>query len=109
MKPLDGLPKLAGPLPEVTTDRLSLRRFATGDLDAFASEAARAALREAFTTLGLETICSLPQVENRASVRVAERIGMRRDRVATIPADDRRGAVDAAVFVMAPSDWIGQV
>ncbi len=194
MKPLDGLPKLAGPLPDVTTDRLSLRRFAAGDLDGlaavfakpevwrfpygraftrtetaaflaaqiahwdtcavgcwlveeratsrivgyaglsvptflpevlpalevgwrfdpdvwgrgYATEAARAALHEAFTTLGMETLCSLPQVENRASVRVAERIGMRRDRVATIAADDLRGAVDAAVFVMARAEWLAR-
>ena len=74
----------------------------------YATEAARAALGEAFTTLGLDTICSLPQVENEASVRVAERIGMQRDRVATIAADDRRGAVDAAVFVMARAEWIAQ-
>ena len=192
MKPIDGLPKLAGSLPDVTTDRLSLRRFAAADLDGlaavfakpevwrfpygraftraeteafldaqiahwdtcavgcwlveeratsrivgyaglsvptflpevlpalevgwrfdpdvwgrgYATEAAREALREAFTTLGLETICSLPQVENDASVRVAERIGMRRDRVATIAADDRRGAVDAVVFVMSRAAWI---
>lgn len=71
----------------------------------YATEAARAALREAFTTLGLDAICSLPQVENDASVRVAERIGMRRESVATIAANDRRGAVDAAVFVMSRAEW----
>ncbi|MEO6470002.1 MAG: GNAT family N-acetyltransferase [Acidimicrobiia bacterium] len=192
MEPIDGLPKLAAPLGDVTTDRLVLRRLAADDLDGlaavfakpevwrfpydraftrqetetflagqlahwdtcaaglwcieeratsqivgyaglsvptflpevlptlevgwrfdpdvwgrgYATEAARAAVHEAFTTLGLEAICSLPQVENLASVRVAERIGMRRDRVATIAANDRRGAVDAAVFMMSRAEWI---
>ena len=191
MEPIAGLPNLAGPLGDVTTARLSLRRFTASDLDGLASvfakpevwrfpygrgftrletetflagqiahwetcavgcwlveeretsriigyaglsvptflpevlptlevgwrfdpavwgrgyatEAARAALREAFTTLGLDAICSLPQVENDASVRVAERIGMRRESVATIAANDRRGAVDAAVFVMSRAEW----
>ena len=72
----------------------------------YATEAARAALREAFTTLGLEAICSLPQVENDASVRVAERIGMCRDRVVTIAATDQRGAVDAVDFRMSRAQWI---
>ena len=191
MEPIDGLPNLADQLADVTTARLSLRRFTASDLDGLASvfskpevwrfpygrgftrletetflagqirhwetcavgcwlveeretariigyaglsvptflpevlptlevgwrfdpdvwgrgyatEAARAALREAFTTLGLDAICSLPQVENDASVRVAERIGMRRESVATIAANDRRGAVDAAVFVMSRAEW----
>ena len=192
MQPIDGLPKLAGPLGDVTTERLSLRRFAAADLDGlaavfakpevwmfpfgraftraetetflagqiahwdtckvgcwlveeretnrvigyaglsvptflpevlptlevgwrfdpdvwgqgYATEAARAALREGFTTLGLDEICSLPQVENHASVRVAERIGMCRDRVVTIAATDRRSAVDAVDFRMTRAQWI---
>ncbi len=192
MQPIDGLPNLAGPLGDVTTARLSLRRFAETDLDGlaavfakpevwmfpfgraftreetegflahqiahwdtcavgcwvveeretnriigyaglsvptflpevlptlevgwrfdpdvwgqgYATEAARAALREGFATLGLDEICSLPQVENHASVRVAERIGMCRDRVVTIPATDRRGAVDAVDFRMTRAQWI---
>jgi len=43
----------------------------------FATEGARAALAYAFTTLGKDRIISLIHAENRASVRVAERIGER--------------------------------
>ena len=71
----------------------------------YASEAARAGLHQAFTTLGLPEVCSVPQVENTASVRVAERIGMRRDRVATIPANERRGAVQGLLFWMTVDEW----
>lgn len=72
----------------------------------YASEAARVALEHGFTTLGLDEICSIPQEENGASVRVAERIGMRRDRVATISADERRGAVRAQLFFMTRDEWL---
>lgn len=71
----------------------------------YATEAARAALDEAFTTLGLAEVCSIPQSDNLASVRVAERIGMHRDRVVTIPANDQRGELAADFFVMTRPDW----
>jgi RimJ/RimL family protein N-acetyltransferase len=71
----------------------------------FASEAARAALDQAFTTLALPEVCSVPQVDNRASVVVAERIGMRRGEVMTIPANDRRGAVEGQLFWTTPEEW----
>ena len=184
-------PPIAAPLPDVTTDRLHLRRFETTDLDAlavvfakrevwefplgrpldrdetadfianqrshwdacdfglwiaieraseriigyvglcvpmflppilpavevgwrfdpdvwghgFASEAARAALDQAFTTLALPEVCSVPQVDNHASVAVAERIGMRRGEVMTIPANDQRGAVEGQLFWTTPEEW----
>lgn len=71
----------------------------------YATEVARAAIAEAFTTLGLDEICSVPQAENSASVRVAERIGMRRDRMATIPANERRGELSAVLFRMSRDEW----
>src|SRR5256885_8690150 len=46
----------------------------------FASEAARAALRWMFETLGAERVISLIEPENVRSVRVAERIGERYER-----------------------------
>ena len=46
----------------------------------FATQGARAALDQAFGPLGLDRVCSLPQAENTASVRVAERLGMQRTR-----------------------------
>ena len=63
-----------------------------------ASEGARAALREGFETLGLEEICSVPQADNAASVRVCERIGMDFVRTVEIPANDRRGALEARLY-----------
>ncbi len=71
----------------------------------YATEVARAALAHAFTTLGLPTVCSVPQVENTASVRVAERIGMHQERVATIPANERRGELQGALFWLTADEW----
>ena len=71
----------------------------------FASEAARAALDQAFTTLELPEVCSVPQVDNTASVAVADRIGMRRGDVMTIPANGMRGAVEGQLFWTTPAEW----
>lgn len=71
----------------------------------YATEAARAALAEGFTTLGFDEICSLPQVENSASVRVAERLGMRNEGIATIAANERFGEKDAVLFWMTAAEW----
>ncbi|MEO6627879.1 MAG: GNAT family N-acetyltransferase [Aquihabitans sp.] len=70
-----------------------------------ASEGARAALREGFTTLGLTEICSLPQSENPRSSGVCERIGMTFQRTMDCPATDRRGAVEARMYTMSSADW----
>lgn len=70
-----------------------------------ASEGARAALREGFTTLGLSEICSLPQSENPRSFGVCERIGMTYRRTAACPATNRRGAVDARMYTMSSAEW----
>lgn len=45
----------------------------------YATEAGRAILRYAFDTLGLARVLAVVYPENEASLRVAERIGMRRD------------------------------
>jgi RimJ/RimL family protein N-acetyltransferase len=74
----------------------------------YASEGATAALDESFTTLGLEEVCSLPQSDNLASVRVAERLGLRFDRLVMIPANDQRGAVEAACFVITRDEWLAR-
>ncbi len=71
----------------------------------YASEAAEVALTCAFDVLGLEEVLSLPQVENPASVRVAERIGMRLDRTAIVPATDERGPVEVAVMSATNAEW----
>jgi len=62
-------------------------------------------MREAFTTMGLDDICSLPQATNAASLRVCERIGMRREREVIIPPTDRRGAVAAILYRMSAQVW----
>jgi RimJ/RimL family protein N-acetyltransferase len=71
----------------------------------FASEGARAALEESFTTLGLGEICSVPQADNPASSRVCERIGMRFEREVTIPANSRRGELSALLYKMTGAEW----
>lgn len=71
----------------------------------YATQGATAALDEAFSTLGLDEVCSLPQVDNPASVRVAERLGLRHERDVELPANGRRGAVVAAVYTIAADEW----
>lgn len=71
----------------------------------YASESATAALGEAFTTLGLDRVCSVPQVDNQPSLRVAERIGMRRERDIEFPASEHRGAVVGALYWITAEDW----
>lgn len=70
-----------------------------------ASEGAQAALREGFTTLGLSEICSLPQSCNPLSFKLCERIGMTYQRSVECPATDRRGGVEARMYVMTNAEW----
>jgi RimJ/RimL family protein N-acetyltransferase len=72
----------------------------------YATEGATAALDEAFTTLGLQSVCSLPQADNPRSVRVAERLGMTLARSVTVAANDKRGEVVAMHYVIAPHEWV---
>ena len=71
----------------------------------FASEGARAALKEAFTTLGLMEVCSIPQSENPPSAAVCERIGMRLEGKVTIPANDKRRELTALLYRMSVESW----
>jgi RimJ/RimL family protein N-acetyltransferase len=52
----------------------------------FATEGARAVQRFAFVDRDLDRIVSIRHVDNRASGRVMEKIGMRFDRTTTVPA-----------------------
>jgi RimJ/RimL family protein N-acetyltransferase len=70
-----------------------------------ATEGASAALEQAFRTLGLEEVCSLPQADNPASVAVCERLGMRFERDVTIPANDRREEVVAKLYKARRGEW----
>jgi RimJ/RimL family protein N-acetyltransferase len=71
----------------------------------YATEGARAALEQGFTTLGLERICSVPQADNPPSARVAERLGMRLVREVAIPASDRRGALTGLLYEIERTEW----
>ncbi len=74
----------------------------------FAIEGATAALDEAFTTLGLDSVCSLPQVDNPPSCRVAERLTMRRTREYVVPANKRRGEVTAVLYEIDRETWLAE-
>jgi RimJ/RimL family protein N-acetyltransferase len=74
----------------------------------YATEGASAALDQAFTTLGLDGVCSIPQTDNPASVRVAERLGMWREKTMRLPATDRRGAVDAEIYRITREEWLSR-
>ncbi len=71
----------------------------------YATEAAAVALRCAFETLALDELLSLPQVDNPRSVRVAERIGMHRQRTTTVPSTDHRDPIEVAVMAMTREEW----
>ncbi|MDQ1476894.1 MAG: hypothetical protein QOE62_2123 [Actinomycetota bacterium] len=71
----------------------------------FATEGARAALREAFMTMRLDQVCSLPQSENPRSGRVAARLGMTLIREVTVPADARRDEVVAQHYEIRRDGW----
>ena len=72
----------------------------------YASEGARAALAEAFTTMGLDEVCSVPQRDNPASSNVCERIGMRFEREVAIPANSRRGELAGLLYEMSRAEWL---
>jgi RimJ/RimL family protein N-acetyltransferase len=72
----------------------------------YATEGATAALDEAFTTLGLQSVCSLPQADNPRSARVAERLGMKLIGPVTVAADATRGEVVAMHYEIASRDWV---
>ncbi len=72
----------------------------------YATEAATAALDEAFGTLGLREIISVPQSDNPASVRVAQRLQMRHARSVEIPPSTARGGLRGELFVMTRDEWL---
>jgi len=71
----------------------------------YATEGATAALDEAFSTLGLSSVCSLPQVDNPRSVHVAERLSMHLVREVSVPATDQRGEVVASHYEISRDEW----
>lgn len=71
----------------------------------YATEAARVALREAFTTLRLDQVCSVPQEDNPPSARVCLRLGMRFERRVAIPATPARGALTGLLYLQSREEW----
>lgn len=71
----------------------------------YATEGARAALDQAFTTMGLDRVVSIPQVGNPASSRVAERLGMKLVGAMPIPATERRDAVTGLLYEILRDAW----
>ena len=71
----------------------------------YATEGARAALHEAFTTLGLPQVCSIPQSDNPASWAVCERLALHLERPVTIPANARRGSLHARLYTLTRAQW----
>ena len=63
----------------------------------YATEAARAALDFGFRSLGLHEIVSIVQVSNRASVRIAEKLGMALDRETQDPTSVRPVRIYCAI------------
>jgi RimJ/RimL family protein N-acetyltransferase len=74
----------------------------------YATEGATAALDEAFTTLGLDRVCSVPHADNPPSGKVAERLGMTLVREVAIPPTDRRGALVGHLYEIARDQWQGR-
>jgi len=72
----------------------------------YATEGATAALVQAFTTMGLLTVCSLPQSDNPRSCRVAARLGMRPSAEYVLPADARRGDITVVDFEIDRDTWL---
>jgi RimJ/RimL family protein N-acetyltransferase len=71
----------------------------------YATEAATAALDQAFSTLALASVCSLPQTDNDASWRVAERLGMTYVRDIELPPTDQRDGVTARFYEVSAPHW----
>lgn len=72
----------------------------------YATESATAALDEAFTSLGLARVYSVPQADNPPSARVAERLGMQLIREVRIPANERRGERRGFLYEISRDDWL---
>jgi RimJ/RimL family protein N-acetyltransferase len=73
----------------------------------YAFEAVTAALEYLFTTLEKHRVIARVDPENRRSVRLLERIGMRREahHISAYPTED--GWSDECVYAMLRQEWLG--
>jgi RimJ/RimL family protein N-acetyltransferase len=67
----------------------------------YATEAAAALLDQAFTTMALDRVGCVTNAENRRSLALAHRLGMRLITEATVPRDDGKGHVRVALLEIA--------
>lgn len=74
----------------------------------YATEGAAAALIQAFTTMELPCVCSLPQLENGRSCRVAERLGMRPIGEHVVLADEQRPEVTVVHYEINRDEWLAE-
>jgi RimJ/RimL family protein N-acetyltransferase len=71
----------------------------------YATEAGTALLDQAFTTMGLERLGCVTNVENRRSVAVAERLGMTVLEETAVLRDDGRASVTALLLQVGRDSW----
>jgi RimJ/RimL family protein N-acetyltransferase len=88
-------------LPPVTVGwRFSPVKWGKG----YATEASVAVLDQAFMPMGLDRVGCITNAQNLRSIGVAERLGMRVIRVASVPSDDGARTVSALLLEVARSD-----
>lgn len=71
----------------------------------YATEAARAVLDQAFTTMAIDRVGCVTNAANLRSIAVAERLGMSFITEANLQRDDGNGTAVAALFQIARDDW----
>jgi RimJ/RimL family protein N-acetyltransferase len=71
----------------------------------YATEAATAVLDQALTTMELDRVGCVTNAENRRSIRVAERLGMRVITETSVPSDDGTRQVTALLLQVDRNDW----
>ena len=72
----------------------------------FALEGASAALDQAFGPLGLDQVCSAPQLDNPRSAKVCERLGMEFGQLAIAAGNDKRGPVEVGLYWISRDQWL---
>jgi len=67
--------------------------------EGIATEAARAAMRDAFTRVGLDRLVAIARAENAASLRIMEKLGMKYER------EHVHRGIPVVMFGIARADW----
>lgn len=72
----------------------------------YAAKATTAVLGQAFTTMGVDRVGCATNAENRRSVALATRLGMRPITETRVPNDDGERIITAVVFELTAADWL---